>query len=229
MSDTSKKLGEIPQLISDIHSHQINHHTRELYIHGQYASEEPGVDYRMATTFVKNLHVLEHQGKKNILVHMHTIGGEWPDGMGMYDAIRHATSSVTILAYAQASSMSGVLLQAADKRVMMPNTHFLIHHGSISIESTSEAVEEYVVQNKKDMHRMLELFAMRAKNGEYFSERRYGIKRIMGWIDQKIRHKNDWYLSSEEAVYYGFADGILGEPGFETFSKIRRCRKWRDE
>ena len=224
MSDVSKKLGEIPQLISDIHSHQINHHTRELYIHGVYASEEPGVDYRMATTFTKNMHVLEHQGKKNILAHMHTIGGEWPDGMAMFDAIRHATSSVTVLVYAQASSMSGVILQAADKRVMMPSTHFLIHHGSIVVDSTSEAAEEAIVQNKKDMAAMLRIFADRAKNGEYFSERRYGVKRIMGFLDQKIRHKNDWYLSAEEAVYYGFADGILGEPGFETVSKIRRSR-----
>jgi ATP-dependent protease ClpP protease subunit len=228
VSEKKKKLGEIPQLISDVHSHLINHHTRELYLHGYYTSEEPGVEYRMATTFVKNLHILEHQGRSNVLVHMHTVGGEWPDGMGMFDAIRHATSSVTILAYAHARSMSGILLQAADKRILMPNTYVLLHHGSIAIEDTCEAAEEAIIQNKRDMQKMLKIFACRAKYGEYFASRKYSEKRIMGYIDQKIRPKNDWYLEAEEAVYYGFADGILGEPGFETMSKVRKSRKWKE-
>jgi ATP-dependent protease ClpP protease subunit len=227
MSDKSKKLGEIPQLIGDVHQHSINHHTRELYVHGHYASEEPGVDYRMATTFVKNLHILEHQGRSNILVHMHTVGGAWPDGMGMFDSIRHATSSITILTYAHAPSMSGILLQSADKRILMPNTHILIHHGSISLEDTCEAAEEAINQNKRDMQTMLRIFAGRAKYGEYFASRKYSEKRIMGYIDQKIRHKNDWYLDAEEAVHYGFADGILGEQGFETVAKVRKSRKWK--
>jgi len=223
------KYDEISQLISDVHSHSINYHTRELYVHGAYSSEEPGVEYRMATTFIKNLHILQNQGRSNILVHMHTIGGEWGDGMAMYDSIRHTMSSVTILAYAHATSMSGILLQSADKRVMLPSSHFLIHHGSISIEDTCEAAKEAIIQNEKDMKRMLEVFAERAKDGQFFKDRKYGIKRIMSYIDQKVRHKNDWYLSAEEAVYYGFADGVLGEQGFETIAKIRKCRKRKDE
>lgn len=82
------KKSDLEQLISDIHSYGINHHTREIYVHGAYAGSqhaedagEPGVEYRMATAFVKNLHVLEAQNQNNVLLHLHSIGGEWGDGM----------------------------------------------------------------------------------------------------------------------------------------------------
>lgn len=214
------------QLISEIHNHHINHLSREIYLHGHLDSDdEPGVEYRMATSFVKNLHILESQGSKNILVHMHTIGGNWSDGMAMFNAIQAARSSVTILAYAQASSMSGIVLQAADKRVMMPDCEMMIHHGSVSLEDTAMAVKSAVDQNEKYCKRMLQVFAERAIIGKYFKERKYSLGRVKTFIDQKIRQTGDWYLMPDEAIYYGFADGIYGEKGFDTQNRIRTCRK----
>lgn len=214
------------QLISEIHNHHINHLSREIYLHGYLDSEdEPGVEYRMATSFVKNLHILDIQGSKNILVHMHTIGGNWSDGMAMFNAIQTSKSPITILAYAQASSMSGVVLQAADKRVMMPDCELMIHHGSMAIDDTTMAVKSAVDQNEKYCKRMLQIFAERAILGKYFKERKYSVKRAMTFIDQKIRHLGDWYLMPDEAIYYGFADGVYGEKGFDTQVKIRSGRK----
>jgi ATP-dependent protease ClpP protease subunit len=214
------------QLISEIHNHHINHLSREVYLHGYLDSDdEPGVEYRMATSFVKNLHILESQGFKNILVHMHTIGGNWSDGMAMFNAIRAARSPVTILAYAQASSMSGVVFQAADKRVMMPDCEMMIHHGSIALDDAAIAVKSAVDQNEKYCKRMLHIFAERAMIGKYFRERKYSLGRVKTFIDQKIRQVNDWYLMPDEAVYYGFADGIYGEKGFDTQTRIRTGKK----
>lgn len=214
------------QLISEIHNHHINHISREIYLHGHVdAEDEPGVEYRMATSFVKNLHILDIQGSKNILVHMHTIGGNWSDGMAMFNAIQTSKSHITILAYAQASSMSGIVLQAADKRVMMPDCEMMIHHGSIALEDTAMAVKSAIDQNEKYCRRMLQIFAERATMGRYFKDRKYSVKRTMTFIDQKIRQTGDWYLMPDEAVYYGLADGIYGERGFDTQVKIRSGRK----
>ncbi len=47
----------------------------------------------------------------------------------------------------------------------------------------------------------------------------------MTFIDQKIKQVGDWYMMPDEAVYYGFADGVYGEKGFETQAKIRSGRK----
>ena len=225
-----KKVTAIEQLISDVHSHNINHHSRELYLHGHVDvyDEEPGVDYRMATTFIKNLHILDAQNHQNILVHMHTIGGSWSDGMAMFNSMRLSKSPITIVGYAQASSMSGIVLQAADKRVLTPDCELMIHHGSISVEENTIAAKSAIDQNEKNCKRMLEVFAQRAITGKYFTDRNYGLRKIMNFIDSKIRQSSDWYLTSEEAVYYGFADGIFGEKGFENLNKLRTGRKKKD-
>lgn len=221
-----KKKSELEQLINDIHLYGINYHNREVYLHGAYGGShdyegEPGIEYRMATTCVKNLHVLEGQSQENILIHMHTIGGEWRDGIGIFSTIRAISSPVTILAYGEASSMSGLILQCADKRVLMPDTELMIHHGSIRLHDNSMAVKSAVDVNERLCKRMLTLFARRAIVGEYFASKDYSEQRIITFIDKKIRHSSDWYLSAEEAVHYGFADGILGDKGYETLAKIR--------
>jgi ATP-dependent Clp protease protease subunit len=226
MNSIVKRNVSVEQLISEIHNHHINHLTREIYLHGYVdADEEPGVDYRMATSFIKNLHILGLQNSQNILVHMHTIGGSWSDGMAMFNAMRLAKSPVTIIGYAQASSMSGIVFQAADKRVLMPDCELMIHHGSIAVDDTTMAVKSAVDQNEKSCRRMLQIFAEKAILGKYFKERKYSLKRAMTFIDQRIRQAGDWYLMPDEAVYYGFADGIFGEKGFETLAKIRVGRK----
>jgi ATP-dependent protease ClpP protease subunit len=228
MTVKKKKLSDLQQLISDVHSHSINYDTREVYLHGAYSGdEEPGVEYRMATTFIKNMHILDGLGHANILCHLHSIGGEWGDGMAIFHTIRQSRSAVTMLAYAQASSISGVILQAADKRVLMPDTDFMIHHGSINASDNSMVAKSIIDSNEKAMKRMLHIFAERAIIGVYFRERNYTVSKIKSWLDKKIRHHSDWYMTSSEAVHFGFADGILGEKGFENINKIRAGRKWK--
>lgn len=224
--NAAKKSVSAEQLISEIHNHHINHLTREIYLHGYVdADEEPGVDYRMATSFIKNLHILELQSSQNVLIHMHTIGGNWSDGMAIFNSIRLSKSPITIIGYAQASSMSGIVFQAADKRVLMPDCEIMIHHGSIALDDNTMAVKSAVDQNEKYCKRMLQIFAERAISGTYFKERKYSLRKAMTFIDQKIKQNGDWYLMPDEAVYYGFADGILGEKGFETVAKARSGRK----
>jgi ATP-dependent Clp protease protease subunit len=224
----AKRSVSVEQLISEIHNHHVNHLTRELYLHGYMdAPEEPGVDYRMATSFIKNIHILDLQNSQNILVHMHTIGGNWSDGMAIFNTMKLSKSPITIIGYAQASSMSGIVFQAANKRVLMPDCEMMIHHGSIALDDNTMAVKSAVEQNERSCVRMLQIFAERAILGRYFKDRKYSLKRTMTFIDQKIKQASDWYLSPEEAVYYGFADGIFGDKGFETISKVRSVSKNR--
>jgi len=204
---------EISQLLNDVHGLNINVQTREIFLMG-YAGdaqeEDPGVDYRSTGTFLKNLHFLETLGRSKIVVHMQITGGEWSYGMGIYNALQSAKSSITIVAYAHATSMSGVILQAADNRILMPDTHFMLHYGSIGLDSTSQAVKAAVDQNERDNQRMLEIFAERGAEGPHFRAKRWGVKRVSDYIDHEMRQKGDWYLSATEAVEFGFADGVLG-------------------
>jgi len=221
---STRKISDYQQLVSDVHSYNINYDTRELYLHGVSADEEPGVEYRMATKFVKNMHLLEQQENSPILVHVHSIGGEWSDGMAIFDAVRYSHCPVTMLSHAQASSMSGVVLQAADKRLMTPNCCFMIHHGMIGVHDHSIAVESAVNDNKRLMKVMLRIFAERCIVGPYFQEREFTVNKTITWLDRKIRSKIDWYMDSEEALYYGFVDAIQDSTDIE---KLKAKRKWK--
>jgi ATP-dependent protease ClpP protease subunit len=74
--------------LQNIHDYGINYNRREIYLH-RYIHEESdtegecGVDYRMAVQFEKNLDFLNSQSKEPIVVHMHTNGGDYYDGMAM--------------------------------------------------------------------------------------------------------------------------------------------------
>lgn len=224
----------IEQILTDVHYHNINVFTREVFLHGYYGSgdnEEPGVEYRMATTFEKNLRILDQEGQANILVHMHTFGGDWNDGMGMYNAIEFARSPVTILVYAHARSMSSIILQAASKRVLMPDADFMIHFGMEGNEDNYLAYMSAADTSKKAAERMLRIYAKRCINGEYFQSRYKSLteEKVMAFLGRKIQERGDWWLDAEKACYYGFADCVLGWPGYETPEKIRISKKVRLE
>jgi len=218
------KKEELSCTLSDLHTYNVNLDTREIYLHGARGeSEEPGVDYRMSTTFIKNLHLLNSiNNKSNILVHMQSIGGCWDNGMAIFNAISLSPSPITILSYAQASSMTGVILQAAKKRVLMPDCHYLIHYGSFEIGGTYQAAQAAVEHDKKCADRMLQIFAEKVHKGPYFRGKDKTLAYVTNWVDKKIRQKEDWYMDAQTAVDFGFADGILGDKGFKDIDMIRR-------
>lgn len=216
---------DILETISQVHNYDLNPFKREIYLHSHYSGhdEESGIEYRMATQFIKNLHVLDQDKNDDILVHLHSPGGDWIHGMAMYDAIQMASSEVNIIAYGEVSSMSGLLLQAAYNRVMMPSCEFMIHRGTLRLEGVSTTVQSNAMWNIKTDTTMLKMYASRAVNGPYFRKREMNEEQVIKFIDQKIRKLGDWNLNAEEAAYYGLADGVFGQPGFESLDKIRKC------
>ncbi len=55
---------------------------------------------------------------------------------------------------------------------------------------------------------MVEIYASRCyKTGKFFKEKDYSPSRVESYIKRKLGN-GDWYMSAEEAVNYGFVDGI---------------------
>ena len=84
----------------DFHNYACNIKTREIFLHNHFGNndeENPGVEYKMSNTFLKNIRALDQEGSQDILVHMQSIGGEWSDGMAIFDAITMCKSKVTRL------------------------------------------------------------------------------------------------------------------------------------
>jgi ATP-dependent protease ClpP protease subunit len=201
-------------ILQDIHNYGISFSSREIFLHNFYGSEEsnPGVEYRMANTFIKNITTLNRKSSDDILVHMHSIGGEWSDGIAIFDAISMSKSKVSIIVYGQAESMSGVILQSADQRIMTKNSYFMLHYGSSGIGGEYNNVHNWMKFEEQICNTMFDIYSKRCYKGIFFKEkyggRKESIPKVKNWLKRKLKD-GDWYMSSEDCIYYGFADSII--------------------
>jgi ATP-dependent protease ClpP protease subunit len=211
-----------------LHDHNIDIPNREVYLHSYLgeSDEEGGIDYRSSVKFEKNLRYLNLLSLEPILVHMHLPGGHWQDCLGMYDAIKASKAKVIILAYAKAESSSSVLLQAADLRILMPNTNVLIHYGSFSVDAEhSKAAAAGIQWNERECDKMVDVFTDRCMNSSIYKAKNW--KRMMAkkHITSQLANKCDWILTAPEAVEYGFADGVLGTKKFPNIDFLKTYAK----
>ena len=212
--------------IADLHQYNIDVENRELYLHSHIADEnESGVDYRSAISFEKNLRYLNLLSLDPILVHMHLPGGDWQDCLGIYDNITNSKSKVCIVAYAKVESSSTVLLQAADLRILSQNTNFLIHYGSISVDNEHKAALSIVQWSEKESEKMIDIFTEKCMNSRICKEKNWKKMIVRKHIVTQLATKRDWILDAEEAVYYGFADGILGSKKYPNIDYIKNLMK----
>lgn len=201
-------------LLHDLHNYSCNLETREIFLHNYYnASDDvnPGVEYKMSNMFIKNIRALEIKSQNPILIHMQSIGGEWNDGMAIFDAISMSKCYITMIAYGQAESMSSIILQAADRRLITPNTYFMSHFGSTETGGHYLNVQNWVKYEKYLCDIMLDIYAEQCASGKYFKQK-YGknppLSKIKNYLNTKLK-SGDWFLNAEDAVYYGFADEVI--------------------
>jgi len=212
--------------LSDIHNFNIDVDNREIYLHSYLAEEEEaGVDYRSAITFEKNLRYLNTISLDPIIVHMHLPGGDWQDCLGIYDNIKNSKSPIGIVAYAKVESSSSVLLQAADLRILSENTNFLVHYGSISVDNEHKAALSMVQWSEKESEKMIDIFTERCMNSKICKEKNWKKMMARKHIVTQLATKRDWILTADEAVNYGFADGVLGSKKFPNIDYIKNYMK----
>ena len=120
--------------------------------------EEAGVDSSMIEYFIKGMHVMESKNDKPITIIMNNPGGDWYHGMGIYDAIKASHCVCTIIVYGYAMSMGSIILQAGDKRIMMPNSRFMIHYGYSSFDNHVKVIEKWANEEKRIAFEIEELY-----------------------------------------------------------------------
>jgi len=160
--------------ITILHEFNLSINTREIFVPPNIfdSPDDTMIDHVVASTFIKNLHILNSISNEPIIIHQINYGGDWGYGMAIYDAILHSCnnprmSNVAIISYGYAASMSSVILQAASKRILTPNTTFLMHWGSEEINSNFSSVVSEVEQRKKEAAKMLDIYVNRCKYGKY--------------------------------------------------------------
>jgi ATP-dependent Clp protease protease subunit len=201
-------------LLEVIHDKWIDVENRQIWIHGvdtdpfYTEGSEPGVEYMMATKVIKNLYVLlRYNPKAPIIVNLHTCGGDLVEGLAIYDAIKLMPYEVTMISYTHARSMSSIILQAADKRLMLPHSYFMFHGGEQQASGTVKQVKSYVEFSKIAERQILDIYGDRLQDKGKFKGKTKEY--IRNQLKEHMDKKEEVYLTAEEAVEWGFADGIL--------------------
>jgi len=210
------------ELAYGIHNFHINFNTREIFLTPNLdaSNDEAEINHYVAANLIKNIRFFDYLNNKPILIHMCTCGGQQEYGLAVYDSIKTSRSYIYIIAYAYARSMSSIILQAADCRILTPHTYCMIHYGTDGWDGTSPGLISHAKQAKKSQIQMLELYSERCQNGSYFTNRHMNIKKVKEFLNKKMLDKQEWYLSPEKAIKYGFADYILGKGKCPTIKQI---------
>jgi ATP-dependent protease ClpP protease subunit len=200
-----------------LHEYDVDLKSNHIYLFGveNYISgaggthdEEPGIEYVIANRFIRNMNLcMRVNPDKPIVIHMKTNGGYWEEGMAIYDMIKSCPMPVTILSYTHARSMSSLIFQAANKRVMMPHSTFMYHDGSVGIEGTIKQVQTAMTFGKVQDEQMMKIYIDSMKANGKFKHR--SRKFIHNYLRDQMDKKEDVYLTAKQAIELGFADQIF--------------------
>ena len=154
----------------------------------------------MAERAIKNLHILDSQSDAPIEILMLNYGGEVIAGMAIYDAIMICSSFITIKVFGCASSMGSIILQAADKRLLAPNSEVMIHMGEAAYPGDHpENIDRQHKRAKEYDKWMIDMYWGRIKE----SKPRYKRK------DVENLCQFDSIFTPEKAIKFGLADEII--------------------
>jgi ATP-dependent Clp protease protease subunit len=195
----------------------------EIYLHSDDSDpNDNGIDFRTASRFAKNIHKAEKSNDDQLIVHFSSIGGEWADGMSIYDNILHSCFSVIMIGHGCLCSMGTIILQAASKRYLMPHCDLMVHFGDLTLSGHQVSVESGSKYYTKIKNNMIDIYTDRCINGPFFKEREYSRNKVKAYIKRKLESNVDWYMTPEEAVDFGFADKVLTKTEYLNVRKITK-------
>jgi ATP-dependent Clp endopeptidase proteolytic subunit ClpP len=139
------------------------------------------------------------RGKKPITIRLSSPGGDCVAGLALYDyilSLRAERIRVVTIGIGWAASMAGILLQAGTKRYVTANAHILIHEVAVSglPHMKIPELEDYAYFLKSLQHRGNLILAERST---------LTIEEI-----EERSKRTDWWLTADEAIELGFADGL---------------------
>ncbi len=186
-----RKEGEFPVGVSHILQKRFLEE-RKIFLWGE-------VDDESARDTAEKFLYLEAIGPgKEITLYLNTPGGSITSGMALYDTIKIVSSPVKVVVMGMAASMGAVLLCAGTKgkRLLFPHSRVLIHQPMITGRMMGVAVDIHIQAQ--------EMEKLRDELNRILTE-------ASGQPLEKIQQDTDrdFYMSAQEAIDYGLADGII--------------------
>lgn len=198
--------------IEVIHNFDLCLQTRTVFLHAQeygVDGEEGGIDWKVATKFIKNIYHLNSLNNKPIKVIISSFGGDYYFGMSIYDTIKNSVAPIDIYAYGCVASMTTIILQAAKTRYLSQHSSFMIHMGDYQnngdLRKVTSGIDFYKTHNKE----MFDIYAERCVDGEFFKRGNMSKENVADYLESEVKDKVDFWLTAEEAVNMGFVDAII--------------------
>lgn len=188
--------------IDRFHDYSLYVPTRTIFMGSEEVSlehGESGTDGSMAERTIKNLLILEGMSNEPITIIMNNIGGDEYHGFAIFDAIVACKSRVIVKVFGHAMSMGSIILQAADERIMAPNSRQMIHYGTWGIHDHAKTSRKWSDEGLKIDEWMENLYLNRIKQ----KQPDFTIARLKKMLD------HDTFLTAAESVELGLADEVL--------------------
>ena len=187
--------------IEKFFDYSIDISSKTLYIGSASGDDdgESGVDHKMAERVIKGLHMLDRKVENGLTIIMNNPGGDFYHGLAIYDAIKACQNHVTIKVFGHAMSMGSLILQAADERIMSPNSRMMIHYGYMGADGHAKTYLKWAEESKYLQKWMEDVYLDRIKV-KHPRFRRSKLKEMLDF---------DTFFSAQEAIDMNLADKIL--------------------
>jgi ATP-dependent Clp protease protease subunit len=163
--------------------------TRTILLSGE-------IDKDLAEKTVRQLLLLEDMGDDPIRVFIDSPGGDADAGYAIFDMIRFVKPPVWTIGMGLVASAAALVLLASPKerRVGLPNSHYLIHQPLSGIRGVATDIEIHARELDKLRERINRLIA--DETGQDFA-------RVEKDTDR------DFWMNAEEAVKYGLISRVV--------------------
>lgn len=165
--------------------------SRVVLLHGDVTED-------LAREFMEALLDLVGQDPlKEIIVYIDTYGGSPYSMFAMHDMMRHISCPIHTVGIGKIMSAGVLLLAAGDVRSIMPNAAVMLHQVSSGMHGKTSGLDVELTHLKDIQDRTYKLYAK--YTGKQYEE-----------IKTYLSDPHDMYMTADEAVRFGLADGIVG-------------------
>ncbi|MBR5027275.1 ATP-dependent Clp protease proteolytic subunit [Candidatus Saccharibacteria bacterium] len=142
---------------------------------------------------------IDPKDRKRIVIFINSGGGDTAEGYALIGAIQTSETPVDIVSFGRCMSMAFMISLAGDRRFALPYTQFLLHDGGVGGTDSTNKFLDYADFKKRCEKDVVKPYVLKHSK---MTEKEYA----------KFERK-EFYMLPEDALKYGFIDGIIEKPG----------------